>query len=1035
MTAGFTAQITTRYFIRVRRTFPSRGVYRPGFYGSTKDPMTFPKTLPTLLALLALTAPALAPTASAQTPAVYANPNAPLEARVSDLFARLTPDEKITLLDGTGFTTRPIPRLGIPPMAMADAGQGVRGGLDSTLGPATLFPAGVTMASTWNPALISQVGQAIGEEARNKGTGVQVMLGPAVNIHRSPLGGRNGEYFSEDPYLAGQMAVGYIQGMQSTGVASCIKHFALNNQETDRFTVNVQIGERALREIYLPAFEAGVTEGHAWTLMSSYNKINGLHASANPYTLTDVLKRGWGWDGMVMSDWGGVHATAATVQAGNDLEMPGPAWLAPKNVERDLKRGQITQATIDENVHRILRAIFRVGLLNGPLPSPDHAQVGSAAHQEVAYTAATEGIVLLKNSANLLPLNAAKLRSVAVIGPAAKEMQYGAEGSPGVTPTVSVSPLDGLTRRLGPFVTVNYARGLASGAPVPASALLPPTGAGTGLRAEYFSNRNLQGAPVLTRTDAQIQDDWSKTSPDPSVPRTEFSVRWTGRLLAPKTGTYALTLTADDGCRLFLDGKPLVDRWLEGGATAQTASVALTAGQTYDLRVEYFQGGGDAVARLDWTLPGTSSYADAVEAARNSDVAIVLVSTKGTESEGQDRPSMNLPGDQDALIEAVAATNPRTIVVLNNGTPVTMTAWLNRVPALVEAWLPGEMGGRALAAVLFGDVNPSGKLPDTLGARREDYPDFGHYPGVKRQVDYAEGIYVGYRGFDKHKITPMFPFGYGLSYTTFSYGKPRLSSGALTPTGTVTVRVPVTNTGKREGAEVVELYVHDPKPKIDKPVRELKGFGKVRLRPGETKTVMLTLTGRDLAYFDVPSKQWKADAGTYELQIGASSRDIRRQLALRLTSNYTKAVPLSEDQAQQRKTHAATETDLALNELVTASSVQTTGELDAKFAVDGDDDTRWASQFSDPQWIAVDLGKPTEISHVRLSWEVACASVYSVQVSPDGTTWTDVYHTDDGASGVEDIHFKPTTTRHVRVYGTKRATTFGYSLYSVEVYR
>ena len=1000
--------------------------------------MIFPKKLSSPLALLALTA--LAPAASAQAPAaVYLNPKAPLEARVNDLFAKLTPDEKITLLDGTGFTTRPIPRLGIPPMAMADAGQGVRGGLDSTLGPATLFPAGVTMASTWNPALISQVGKAIGEEARNKGTGIQVMLGPAVNIHRTPLGGRNGEYFSEDPYLAGQMAVGYIQGMQSMGVASCIKHFALNNQETDRFSVNIQVGERALREIYLPAFEAGTTQGHAWTLMSSYNKINGIQASANPYTLTDVLKRGWGWDGMVMSDWGGVHATAATVQAGNDLEMPGPAWLAPKNVERDLKRGQITQAAIDANVHRILRTIIRVGLMNGPLPTPDHSQIGSTAHQEVAYRAATEGIILLKNKTALLPLNAARLRSVAVIGPAAKNMQYGAEGSPGVVPTVSVSPLDGITRRVGPSVTVNYARGLASGIPVPASALLPPAGAnigaGTGLKAEYFSNRNLEGAPVLTRTDAQIQDDWSKTSPDPSVPQTNFSVRWTGRLLAPTTGTYALTLTADDGCRLFLDGKLLIDRWLEGGATTQSVSVPLTAGQTYDLRVEYFQGGGDAVARLDWTLPGTSSYADAVDAARKSDVAIVLVSTKGTESEGQDRPSMNLPGNQDALIEAVAAANPRTIVVLNNGTPVSLTAWLARVPALVETWLPGEMGGRALAAVLFGDVNPSGKLPDTLGARREDYPDYGHYPGVKRQVDYAEGIYVGYRGFDKHKIAPLFPFGYGLSYTTFAYGTPRLSSGALAPGGRVSVTIPVTNTGKREGAEVVQLYVHDPKPKIDKAVRELKGFGKVSLRPGETKTVTLTLTGRDLAYFDVPGKQWKASAGTYDLQIGASSRDLRRQLPLRLTGDYTKSVPLSEDQAQLRKTHAATETDLALNQPVTASSVQTAGELDAKFAVDGDADTRWASQFSDPQWIAVDLGKPAQISHVRLSWEVACASVYSVQVSPDGKVWTDVYHTDDGASGVEDIHFAPTTARFVRVYGTKRATTFGYSLYSFEVYR
>ncbi len=975
-------------------------------------------------------------TARGQAVPAYRNSKTPLESRVADLFARLTQEEKLSLLSGTAFTTTPIPRLGVPAMSFVDAGQGVRGGMAGTLGPATLFPAGVAMASTWDPALVGCIGQAIGEEARNKGTGAQVLLGPAVNIQRSPLGGRNGEYFSEDPYLTGQLAVGYIQGMQSTGVAACIKHFACNNEEADRFAVNVHVGERALREIYLPAFEAGVKEGHAWTLMSSYNRVNGPHASANAYLLTDVLKKGWGWDGMVTSDWGGVHETAAVVAAGNDLEMPGPGLLAPKNVARALARRQVTQAEVDDNVRRILRAIIRVGLLDG-LRVPNHAQVGSIAHQRLAFEAASQGIVLLKNTKALLPLRAASLHSVAVIGPAALSMQFGAAGSPGVMPLVSVNPLEGIRRRVGRGVTVRYARGAMGGVPVPASALLPPSGGGHGLRAEYFANRNLQGRPILVRTDTQIQDNWSKTSPAARVPRTEFSARWTGRLVAPATGRYALTLTADDGCRLFLNNKPLVSRWLEGSATAQTASVNLVAGRAYALRVEYFQAGGDAVAQLNWTLPGTPSYADAVAAARRSDVALVFVGTEGTESEGQDRPSMALPGSQDALIQAVAQANPRTIVILNNGTPVLMNHWLGQVPAVVEAWFPGEMGGSALAAVLFGDVNPSGKLPNTLGVRREDYPDFGHFPGVKNQVEYAEGIYVGYRHFDKQQIAPLFPFGYGLSYTTFKYGALTLSSLALTPGGTAVASLPITNTGNRAGAEVVELYIHDPNPKIDKPLRELKGFAKVSLNPGETKTVSFTLAGRALAYCDVPHRQWKADAGDYSVEVGASSRDIRSRARLHLASDYTEPIPLLVDQEQgqaaQAGTHSA-EHDLALGRPVTASSVQSIPDLGPKKAVDGDDDTRWSSDFRDPQWIAVDLGRPQAVSHVRLSWETAYASAYRIQVSLDGQTWADVYSTTDGQGGVEEIKFAPTTARFVRMYGTQRASQFGYSLLSFEVF-
>lgn len=967
----------------------------------------------------------LAPRTIAQAVPVYRDRNAPLEARVSSLFDALTPDEKMDILTGTDFTTRPIPRLGIPAMGMADAGQGVRGGMGSTQGPATAFPSGVSMASTWDPELVGRIGKAIGEEALNKGTGVQVLLGPAVNIHRSPLGGRNGEYFSEDPFLAGRLAVGYILGMQSTGCAACVKHYAANNEEVDRGFVNVKVDERALREIYLPAFEAATKEGHVWTLMSSYNKINGHHATANEYLLTEVLKKGWGWDGLVMSDWGAVHETIGVVNAGNDLEMPGPGLLKHDNIARALKNNQITQAAIDDNARRVVRALIRTGMLDAP-HVPDHNMVNSPEHQRLTFEAATKGIVLLKNEGNILPLDRARIKSIAVIGPAASGMQVGAAGSPGVQPFYTIQPLDGIKQRAGVGAVVRYARGTDPGSPVPAVALTPPTGDGSGLHAEYFANRNLTGTPALMRTDPQIQFDWAG-APVPGVGHTNFSVRWTGKLTPPVTGRYTLSFSVDDGCRLFLDGKTLIDRWNEGGETAQSVSVDLVAGHAYDLRLEYFQAGGLAVARFNWTIPGTSRFTDAVNAARQADVAIVCVSTMGTEGEGSDRPSMDLPNNQDQLIQAVAAVNKRTIVVLNNGTPVTMTRWLKSVPGLVETWFPGQEGGAALAAVLYGEVNPSGKLPDTLAARREDYPDFGNFPGVKGKVNYAEGIYVGYRHFDKSKITPLFPFGYGLSYTTFRYGG--LSVSAPDADGVRTATMSVTNTGRRQGAEVVELYVHDPKPKIDKPVRELKGFSKVALDPGQTRTVTFTIPPRALAYCDAPGKQWKADAGDYELEAGASSRDIRQHAALHLAADWTEPIPFMGEKAL-----APNLNDLALGRPVQASSTEVREDVAPENAVDGDDSTRWSSAFSDPQWISVDLGKPTTIDHVVLNWEAAYAMAYSLQVSTDNKTWTSVYSTESGGGGNEVLKFAPVSARWVRVYATKRATTFGDSLFSFEVY-
>jgi len=836
----------------------------------------------------------------------------PLETRVEDLFRQLTPDEKIFLLGGNGFSTHAIPRLKIPPLEMVDASEGIRGGSRGTQGPSTLFPACVCMASTWDTDLIERVGQAIGTEAKNKGTGAQVLLGPGLNIHRSPLGGRNSEYFSEDPYLASRLAVSYVRGVQSTGVAACVKHFVCNNQETDRGEVDVEVGERALREIYLPAFEAAIREGHAWAVMPAYNKVRGLHMTANPYLLTDILRKDWGFDGLTLSDWGAVHDTVPVLEAGNDLEMPRPGYMTPERLSYYLRKGKLSQKTVDEAVRRILRTIIRCGLMDGP-QIPNHKLATLPQHQSLAYMTAAEGIVLLKNRGGVLPLNRKEIHTIAIIGRSARDMQFGSAGSAHVTPFYSISPLEGITRTAGSGIQVNYLDGLPPSPPVPATVLVPAGNEdGHGLLGEYFPNRNLSGQPALVRTDETIDFDWSRGDSDliskPGLGKNNFSVRWTGKLIPPASGTYTLCLKTDDGARLYLDGKLLINHWVETSADPFTVEVDLVAGHVYDLRIEYFQAYGDASAQFAWITPRAIPYSEAIDAARKADIAIVCVSTKGTEAEGHDRPSFELPNQQDDLIRAVSACNRRTIVILNNGTPVSMKKWLDGVPAVVETWFPGQEGGQALADILFGNVNPSGKLPDTFGVDRDDYPDAGNFPGTNLGVHYSEGIYVGYRHFDKALLIPFFPFGHGLSYTTFEYKNIHLSRPSIDPGETLQVSVDVTNTGKLLGEEVVQLYLHDPHPKIDKPVRELKGFARISLIPGETKPVSFELKARDLAYCDVAGKQWKADAGDYDIEIGASSRDIRQKATFRLGDTFTESILLMTKPVVSKEfTHAVPE--------------------------------------------------------------------------------------------------------------------------------
>jgi beta-glucosidase len=740
----------------------------------------------------------------------------------------------------------------------------------------------VTLASSWDRSLARKVGAAIGQEALNKGIGAQILLGPDVDIHRSPLEGRNGESMSEDPFLTAQTALAYISGVQDDAKCSaCIKHFAANNEEDDRMSVNAVISQRALHEIYLPAFETAVKQGKVRAVMAAYNKLNGTHCAENKQLLTDILRDEWGFNGAVMSDWWAVHSTAATVNSGDDLEMPSGNFLTKEKLADSLTKGEITQAQIDSNVKQLLRLIVQSGGLDSA-PKTTPSIVGGEDHVKLAYQAACEGIVLLKNEDSLLPIDRKKINSIAIIGPCAADFQYGAVGSASVTPAHKVSPLDGIMNLIGnqDNLIVRYSTGIDYRIPVDPGSLLSGD-SDRGLKGEYFDNPNLEGAPKVTRLDSQVQFTW-RNPPADGIPAKDFSVRWTGKIIAPETGRTYLYVTATDGWRLWIDGKLLIDHWYPGDGDSMNAYADFEKGKKYDIKLEVScRVERKGVAKLNWTLPQGNSLENAMGVATESDVAIVFVGTLGGESEGQDRDNTDLTGAQEALIQGVAAANRKTIVVVNRGGVVTMKHWAPEVNAIIDAGLPGEEAGTALASIIFGDVNPSGKLVDTIASQRSDYPDTANFHGGNGDVKYDEGVYVGYRGFDKNKIQPLFPFGHGLSYTSFEYSNMKLSQTSITGSDAISASIDITNTGRREGAEIVELYVRPIVPKIDRPIHELKGFSRVELKPGEKKTVSIPLDPRSFAYYDEASKSWKVDDGAYEIEIGASSQDIRQHAAVR----------------------------------------------------------------------------------------------------------------------------------------------------------
>ncbi len=691
------------------------------------------------------------------------------EEKIDSLISLMTLEEKVNMIHGvSSFTSGGVERLGIPELTMSDGPHGVRpehgrdwtpdnAGNDS----ATYLPTGIALAATWNADLGYRFGEVLGNEAKARGK--DVILGPGVNIIRTPLNGRNFEYLSEDPFLTSRMAVGYIKGVQDQGIAACVKHFAANNQEVKRSEVNVEMSERALREIYLPAFEAAVKEGNVLTVMGAYNKFRGQFATHHEYLVNEILKGEWGFKGVVMSDWGAVHNTMEGLLYGTDIEM-GTDLLQMPNIDYSrfymadtvvsvVRSGKVPESVVDEKVRRILRVMYATGMFDGR----SKGAINTKEHQQLAQKVAEEAFVLLKNEGNILPLNKDKVKTIAVIGANATRLQAGGGGSSQVRAPYEITPLEGLKALAGNNIQIKFAPG-------------------------FEVTKEGKANPALIR---------------------------------------------------------------DAVAIAREADVVIYAG--------------------GWT----HGYSDEWNG--------------GTfDSEGADKPDLTMPFEQDQLIKAVLDANQNTVMVLFGGGAIDMSSWVGRANGILQVWYPGMEGGTALARTLFGEVNPSGKLPVTFPKKLEESPAhaIGEYPGDKDTVNvhYKEGVFVGYRYNDKYNVEPLFPFGHGLSYTTFEYNELEASENA----GMVNIGMRVKNTGTVAGAEVIQLYVGKENSAVERPEKELKAFRKVFLNPGESKEVTLSVPVEDFRYFDETKNQWVLEQGSYKIQAGSSSRDIRQTVAVDL---------------------------------------------------------------------------------------------------------------------------------------------------------
>ncbi|MGZ9164966.1 MAG: glycoside hydrolase family 3 C-terminal domain-containing protein [Anaerolineales bacterium] len=806
-------------------------------------------------------------------------------SRIDELLQQMTLDEKISMLAGADlWHTVAVPRLGIPQFKVTDGPNGARGAWGD-MGPQSVAtPVGIAMGATWNPDLIEKVGNVLADEVKAKGA--HILLAPTVNIHRTPIAGRNFECFAEDPFLSGMIASAYIKGIQDKGAGACIKHFVANDQEYERHSMSSEVDERTLREIYLEPFRIAIRNSKPWAVMSAYNRVNGVYACENDHTLKDILKEEWGFEGIVMSDWFGTYDEDVPA-GGLDLEMPGPArWMAKELVQKALDSGALSIEALDDKVRRLLGVLEKAGSFDNPELQPERGE-DKPEHRAIIREAAREAIVLLKNDNGLLPLEKAK--SIAVIGPYARTAKILGGGSAGVTPHYAASPFDGIRARAGDQIKVETAPGcfIYKNLPAPAPETLFTSDERAGLSLSLFDNTDFSGQPAYSEVTSRAQFGWFENTV-PNVNQEAFSLRMEGFIMPQESGKHTFALNAIGLARLFIDNKLVIDHWAESESGQQkTVELELTANQGYPIRVEYSWKGNPRWRSL--SLGHRPPHADdliaeAVELAKRSDVVVLIAGLSNEwESEGFDRVDMKLPGAQDELIERVAAANPNTVVVLNVGSAVEMP-WIDKVPAVIQLWYDSQEQGNALSDVLFGDVNPSGKLPTTIPVRLQDNPAYINYPGENGKVRYGEGLFVGYRYYDKKELAPQFPFGHGLSYTTFEYGNLRLSTDQTTPEKGLDVSFDVTNTGKRAGKEVVQVYVRDIYCSLARPEKELKAFEKIELGPGETKTVTLHLSQEAFWFFNPARNGWVTEPGEMEVLIGASSRDIRLCEKFMLTS-------------------------------------------------------------------------------------------------------------------------------------------------------
>ena len=819
---------------------------------------------------------------------------------IDKLMAELSLAEKCSLLSGKDVSaTVAIPEKGIGSVLMTDGPHGVRtyGEKDGRkVGPATYFPTGVGLAATWNPALLYRLGEALAEETL--AYGCDILLGPCVNIVRAPLAGRNFESYAEDPFLAGRLGAAWINGIQSKGVGGSLKHFACNNQETERMRGNSVVDERTLREIYLPQFEYAVKEGQPWTVMSAYNRINGVYASQHEQLLTRILREEWGFEGLVVSDWGGNHTTVESVAAGLDLEMPGPA-LYTRLLPAAVQHWQIDEKHIDRAARKMLELAAKAGKLGKPKAKGKGA-VNTRAHQKLALEIAEESITLLKNDGEILPLHAKRITTLALIGGAAQATPQGGGSSHVVSP-YRVAPVEAFRKLLGGEVEIKYAAGCSndSRTPLPPiSCFRTPDGTQAGILGEYFNNTTLSGKPVGSRIETAADIWWHGDTagiPAAGLNFQAHSGRYTAKYHADYDGHYLIDIDVQGSAKVWIDGRLIIQtkpfnpdcNWETG-----KARVEFTAGSDHDFKLEYVK--APAVQPMHVRIGlGANSWEDgiakAAALAASCDAAVVFAGFPDNfEAETADRKDMRLPGEQDQLVAAVLKAKPDAVVVLNTGTPVEMP-WADAAGAILQGYYPGQEGGTALARIILGKTTPSGKLAVSYPRRLEDNPSHLYFPGG-REALYGEGVFVGYRYYDKKKLAPLFPFGHGLSYTEYAYSTLELPAKAKVGCR-ITVRLTVKNTGQRTGKETVQLYVGDKAASVPRPEKELKGFAKIELAPGESRELEFTLDARSFAFYDVRRQAWTVEPGEFEILAGSSAAEIRGRATIVLEGSIFRIIP------------------------------------------------------------------------------------------------------------------------------------------------